>query len=188
LHLFRLDPGYFGNHVGNNGGIGKRISKDNGKTWSAPEVIYNDQYDNRFSTAYRLDNGDIIAFFIRRKIVEYQVVEKDGKKYVECLPDNQRMESERDALDLVAMCGENGTDKVIIHAECLNDDFYDLKTGLAGAILLKFVNYYIKVAAILPVEKVNQGKFREFALETNRGRDFRIFNEKESAEDWLLKS
>ena len=65
LHLFRIDPGYFGNHVGNNGGIGKRISKDNGKTWSAPEVIYNDQYDNRFSTAYRLDNGDIIAFFRR---------------------------------------------------------------------------------------------------------------------------
>lgn len=65
LHLFRLDPGYLGNHVGNNGGIGKRVSKDNGITWSASEVIYNDQYDNRFSTAHILDNGDIIAFFRR---------------------------------------------------------------------------------------------------------------------------
>lgn len=65
LHLFRLDPGYLGNHVGNNGGIGKRVSKDNGVTWSAPQVIYNDQFDNRFSTAYRLDNGHIVAFFRR---------------------------------------------------------------------------------------------------------------------------
>ncbi|OQB00167.1 MAG: BNR/Asp-box repeat protein [Bacteroidetes bacterium ADurb.Bin217] len=65
LHLFRLDPGFEGNHVGNNGCIAKRMSYNNGVTWSEPQIVYNDEYDNRFSTAFKLDNGDIVAFFRR---------------------------------------------------------------------------------------------------------------------------
>jgi hypothetical protein len=65
LHFFRLDPGDNGNHVGNNGGIAKRFSDDNGLTWSMPEIIYKDEFDDRIGTGGILDNGEIIIFFAR---------------------------------------------------------------------------------------------------------------------------
>ena len=65
LQFFRLDPGDQGNHVGPNAGIAKRFSDDDGKTWSIPEIIYKDQYDDRIGSGGILDNGEIILFFGR---------------------------------------------------------------------------------------------------------------------------
>jgi hypothetical protein len=119
--------------------------------------------------------------------MEYRFVETEKGNYLECLPVSGRIENENDALDLVAACGENGTDRLMIHAGNLGDDFYDLKTGLAGSILLKFANYYIKVAAVLTPELGNQGRFREMVLEANRSsREFRGFYDREVAEGRLL--
>ena len=73
----------------------------------------------------------------------------------------------------------------MLHAENLSADFYDLSSGLAGAILLKFVNYRLKVAVVLTPQLVGQGKFHEMVIETNRGSDFRVFYERASAESWL---
>jgi len=65
IHFFRLDPGDQGNHVGNNGAIAKRFSDDDGATWSMPEIIYKDMYDDRIASGGILDNGEIIIFFGR---------------------------------------------------------------------------------------------------------------------------
>ena len=118
--------------------------------------------------------------------MEYHVVTLNSQNYVECLPGTSRLESEADALELVAACGEYRIDRLMLHAENLTDDFYHLQSGLAGQVLLKFSNYRIRVAAVLTPEKVNQGRFREVALETNRGNQFRIFFDRETAEKWLL--
>ena len=118
--------------------------------------------------------------------MEYKVVEKSGNKYVECLPGGKRIENEKDALDLVAACGENDTFRLMLHAENLTDDFYHLNTCVAGNILLKFTTYYIKTAAVLTPGLVNQGKFYDMVLETNRGNQFRVFYEREKAEEWLV--
>jgi PadR family transcriptional regulator AphA len=117
--------------------------------------------------------------------MEYQLVEMDSKKYVECLP-GALIASDQDALDLVAACAENQTQRLMLHAENLPAEFFDLKTGLAGAVLLKFVNYRIQVAAVLTPEVIGSGKFREMALESTRGPDFRVFFERAKAEAWLL--
>ena len=65
IHFFRLDPGDQGNHVGNNGAIAKRFSDDDGATWSMPEIIYKDMYDDRIASGGILDNGEIVIFFGR---------------------------------------------------------------------------------------------------------------------------
>ena len=57
-----------------------------------------------------------------------------------------------------------------------------------GNILQKFRNYGIKVAAILPKEKFNKGKFSEMVAEENRSSEFRVFMDREAAEEWLIKS
>jgi PadR family transcriptional regulator AphA len=120
--------------------------------------------------------------------MRYRIIEKGPIKYVEALPNGNRIVNEQDALDWIALCGEYGTNGLMLHDYNLTEDFYRLSSGLAGAILLKFTNYYIKVAAVLTPKLVERGKFHAMALETNRGSDFRIFYEREKAEDWLVGS
>ena len=118
----------------------------------------------------------------------YNIVQKGGLNFVECLPGVQCLNSEQEALDLVATCGENETNRLLLHAENLSPDFFDLKSGLAGRILLKFSTYYLRVAAVLPTEVAMNGRFGEMVLETNRGNEFRVFQSREQAEDWLVQA
>jgi hypothetical protein len=113
--------------------------------------------------------------------------ELNGQSYLECDPQGGLIASEGDALDLVAACGENGTHNLLIHAANLPEGFFDLRTGLAGAVLLKFSNYRIRAAAVIETAKSSQGRFGEFAYETNRGNAFRIYADQPSAEAWLLQ-
>jgi PadR family transcriptional regulator AphA len=116
------------------------------------------------------------------------LVGKHNQTYLECLPDEERLDSESKALDLVAACGENETSRLLVHAASLTEDFFQLKTGLAGAIMLKLSNYRIRWALILAPERATQGRFGEMVLETNRWNQFRVFPDRESAENWLLSS
>jgi PadR family transcriptional regulator AphA len=113
--------------------------------------------------------------------------ETPAGRYVECDPQGGLIQSENDALDLVAVCGESETQNLLIHAANLPEAFYELRTGLAGVILLKFTNYRIRAAAVLDPAKSGQGRFGEFAMETNRRNDFRIYPDAESAVSWLLR-
>jgi len=116
--------------------------------------------------------------------MEYELKQIGSQKYIDCL-ENSQVEDERAALDIVGICGEEGTDRVLLHSGNLPDSFFKLSSGLAGNVLLKFYNYSIKAAVVLTPERVNQGKFYDFALETNRGNQFRIFYNRQEAEDWL---
>jgi hypothetical protein len=118
--------------------------------------------------------------------MNYRVRQKNGKRYVECLAGKACIESERDALDWVAICGETESSGLLLHAGNLSPDFFDLKTGLAGAVLQKFVTYGVRVAAVLPQELVGKGRFWEMVIEANRGRQFHVSPEQAQAEDWLL--
>lgn len=62
-----------------------------------------------------------------------------------------------------------------------------IKTKVAGSILQKFMNYRIKAVAVLPNEIIQKSRFRELALEMNKGNYFRMYESKDSAEKWLLQ-
>jgi hypothetical protein len=116
--------------------------------------------------------------------MEYVIKQIGNWKYIDCL-ENYQIADEQTALDIVAICGEADTDRVMLHSLNLPDSFFKLSTGLAGNVLLKFYNYSIIAAAVLTPEQVNQGKFYDFFLETNRGNQFRIFYSRLEAEEWL---
>ncbi len=116
--------------------------------------------------------------------MQYRKVEQNGVQVVECLKDFC-IKTERDALDVIGFCGETLSDRVLLYEHNLGPDFYDLKTGLAGMILLKFNNYRITAAAVLDPQVSKEGRFGEFTWETNRSREFRIFADRSAALDWL---
>jgi PadR family transcriptional regulator AphA len=116
-------------------------------------------------------------------MADYIIKEAAGKKYVE---GTFVLENEQDALDITAVCGENETSLLLLNQKNLSLDFYNLRTGLAGAILQKFTMYRIKAAAVLPPEYLT-GRFREMVIESNRGNHFRVFEIENDAIKWLIK-
>lgn len=118
--------------------------------------------------------------------MKYKVIERDNKRYIECNSAETILSSEQDALDLVAACAENNTNLIMLHSQVLADDFFKLRTGLAGQVLQKFVNYHVKVAVILTSEARIRGKFKELITESNKGSDFRVLSNPAEAENWLL--
>lgn len=118
--------------------------------------------------------------------MNFTVMEKNHKTYIELASADTPIPSEQDVTDLVGACLENKTSLVMLHAEALSDDFLKLRTGLAGIVLQKLINYRIRAAAVITDEYKIQGKFKELLAESNRGRDFRVFSDKQTAEDWLL--
>jgi hypothetical protein len=118
--------------------------------------------------------------------MEYRAVTKDDVTYI-LTEGSAKLQTEQDALDLVAACGENDTQRLLLLQQNLSDDFFRLRTGLAGTVLQKFANYFVSAAAVVSPEKASLGKFGEMVTETNRGRQFRVFTSMQEAEEWLLR-
>jgi len=123
---------------------------------------------------------------VKRKM-NYKLVENENTKYIEVFSCETPVKTEQDALELVALCGENDTNLLMIHYKALSEDFFKLKTGVAGAILQKFINYSVKTAIIIPDQSEFGPRFRELVSEANKGNQYRIFANCMEAEKWFLK-
>lgn len=119
--------------------------------------------------------------------MNYEIRELENKKYIELISSSNPLSTENDTLDLISLCWEHDSQLVMIHYAALSEDFFQLKTKAAGNIMQKFINYGIKVTAIIPQETFQKGRFKEMAMETNKGNHFRIYGSKEEAEKWLLQ-
>lgn len=118
--------------------------------------------------------------------MNYDVRQKNQQKYIECFSAETPINCEQEALDLVALCGENDTNRLMLHGDALSEDFFKLKTGIAGMILQKLVNYRVKTAIVLPGDVKITGKFKELMAESNKRKEYRVFNHTAEAENWLL--
>ncbi|MDV4151333.1 DUF4180 domain-containing protein [Clostridium sp. AL.422] len=126
-------------------------------------------------------------FMEEKEKMDYQIREINNKKYIEIISTTEPLSTENDALDLISLCWEHETNEIMLHYSSLSEDFFKLRTKVAGNIIQKFINYGIRAAAIIPKEIIENGRFREMALETNKGNHFRLYESKEDAEKWLLK-
>ncbi len=133
----------------------------------------------------------------RKKLIEHELIEEmdnmnyeiremEHTKYIELISATNQIRTEDDALDLIALCWEHETYLIMIHYESLANDFFQLKTKAAGNIIQKFINYNIKTVAVIPEELMQNGRFKEMALEINKGNHFRMYGDKVEAEKWLL--
>lgn len=74
------------------------------------------------------------------------------------------------ALDFMATVRyETGCDRIVMSKSLLNENFFDLKTGLAGEILQKFVNYYVKAAIYGDFTAYSSKSLKDFIYECNKG-------------------
>jgi hypothetical protein len=119
--------------------------------------------------------------------VDHRLVEQGEIKYVEVLARPEPVRTEQDALELLSLLGEHGAGRLMLRAEALSEDFFRLKTGVAGAVLQKLVNYSVKTAIVLPENAQLGPRFKELVSETKKGGPYRFFKDRDKAEKWLLK-
>jgi hypothetical protein len=86
-----------------------------------------------------------------------------------------------DILDLLAEIGQNDCDYLIIYKYNLTEDFFDLKTKIAGEVLQKISNYRCRLAIIGDFSGYTSKSLNDFIRECNRGRMVAFCDDLESA-------
>jgi Domain of unknown function (DUF4180) len=86
-------------------------------------------------------------------------------------PHGPQLQSDSDAVDLIAEASEKRADVVLVPAERFTDDFFTLRTRLAGEFVQKFVNYRLRLAILGDVSQhiARSEALRDFVTEANRG-------------------
>ncbi|MEQ4716958.1 DUF4180 domain-containing protein [Nonomuraea sp. B19D2] len=94
----------------------------------------------------------------------------DDRVYV-CEPHGAPLRETSDALDLLGEAFGRGASWVAVPAERLHEDFFALRTGVAGEFAQKFVNYRIGLAIVGDVSRFTavSSALRDWVLESNRG-------------------
>ncbi|WP_261301026.1 DUF4180 domain-containing protein [Paenibacillus andongensis] len=93
------------------------------------------------------------------------------------------------ALDLMATVRyEADCDRIILNSSALSEDFFELKTRLAGEILQKYMNYRVKVAIVGDFSIYSSESLKDFIYECNKGKDIFFLSNEEQAMDKLSSS
>ncbi|MCB8966118.1 MAG: DUF4180 domain-containing protein [Chloroflexota bacterium] len=115
-----------------------------------------------------------------------EVVERTGGSYLRCTPESASIDNEQGVLDLLGYGYEMETPRLVLDEAHLHPNFFDLSTGLAGALLLKLSNYRVQTAVVADLQAIKSARFQELIRESNRRGPIRFFNTAAEAEDWLL--
>jgi len=94
-----------------------------------------------------------------------------GTRVLRCAPDGPPLDGERAALDLIGDAFGQDAQLVAVPAERIGDDFFRLRSGVAGEVVQKFVNYRIRLAVVGDVSRqlAESSALRDFVREANRG-------------------
>ena len=76
---------------------------------------------------------------------------------------------------------ETGCNRIIINKSAIIEDFFDLKTRLAGEILQKFINYQIKIAIVGDFAVYSSKSLKDFIYESNKGRNIFFLSDEEQS-------
>ncbi|NLW16140.1 MAG: DUF4180 domain-containing protein [Firmicutes bacterium] len=111
---------------------------------------------------------------IKEKGVDIAIVRADGV----LISDVQS------ALDLVATVAfTEGGNRIVMPKSVLAEDFFNLRTRLAGEMLQKFINYQVKVAIVGDFSTYTSKSLKDFIYESNQGKDiFFVADEKQAIE------
>ncbi|MFC0863635.1 DUF4180 domain-containing protein [Sphaerimonospora cavernae] len=95
----------------------------------------------------------------------------NGTPVFVCAADGEPLRGERDAVDLIGNASYQGAAWVAVPAGRFPDDFFRLRTRVAGEIAQKFVNYRMGLAVVGDISRHTAAStaLRDFVYESNRG-------------------
>ncbi|WP_405677180.1 DUF4180 domain-containing protein [Streptomyces sp. NBC_01511] len=101
------------------------------------------------------------------------LVEHHGVQVLVCDADGAPIATEQDALDQLVGAAFQGAELIAVPAGRFDDSFYDLSSGVAGAILQKLANYRLRLAVVGDISHHLRASaaLPDLVREANRGRD-----------------
>lgn len=117
--------------------------------------------------------------------MEMTGVMRNGKEIAVAYSAKPVMIDARTALDFFMSAQYQHSHAIVINKEAFSDDFFDLKTGVAGEILQKCVMYRIKLAIYGDFSVYTSKALQDFIRESNRGKDIFFLPSKEEAVERL---
>ena len=100
-------------------------------------------------------------------------IDEHGDLRVQYLePDGPLVSTSNDTSDLIGNAWVDGAGLIAIPVSRLDPAFFDLKSGLAGELAQKLVNYQLRLAVVGDISEFEaaSGAFRDWVWESNRGR------------------
>jgi GrpB-like predicted nucleotidyltransferase (UPF0157 family) len=151
--------------------------------------------DRESREAYARAKADFIGRIVATALSErgrtpaLSLVEESGVHVVEGAPNEPLMTRVDDASRLIEACFSHRARLALLYASNLTERFFDLSSGDAGAILQKLRNYGVRLAVVCPPGSVQfSSRFGEMLAEEHRRRDFRVFETRAAAREWLSQS
>jgi GTPase SAR1 family protein len=117
--------------------------------------------------------------------MEIVFIGSEPRLMAEIITEQVCINTQQDALDVMANCSYQGASGIIFYEHQLNSDFFDLKTKLAGDILQKFSNYRCRLVIVGDFEKYKSKALRDFIGESNRGNLVKFAPNREEAISFL---
>ncbi len=113
--------------------------------------------------------------------MDLKIIEQHNQRIAEVLSDDMVIKTTQDALDLIAEAGYYESSGILLKEKNLSPEFFDLRSGVAGEILLKFANYRMKMAVIGEFEKYASKSLQAFIRESNRGNQIFFVADRDTA-------
>jgi hypothetical protein len=102
-----------------------------------------------------------------------ELLELGGRHVLRCEADGPPIDGDRGAVELIGEALASGATLLAVPAARLGPDFFRLRTGVAGTIAQKVVNYRLTLAVIgdIAAELAASTALRDWVRESNRGSD-----------------
>lgn len=119
--------------------------------------------------------------------MEITTIKRNGKEIAIVSTNEVLIKDVQSALDFMATVQfETGCNRIVIKKSAICEEFFQLKTRLAGEILQKFINYRVKMAIVGDFSVYESKSLKDFIYESNKGKDiFFLPNEEQAAEKLL---
>jgi len=116
--------------------------------------------------------------------MEFTIHLKNGKKIAEITALDLFISSAGDFLDTIANLQ---SDRIVIKKEMLDESFFDLRTGLAGEILQKASNYFVRLAVLGGYSSYTSKSLKDFIFESNKKNLFVFVSTTDEAVERMAK-
>ncbi|GHI03755.1 alpha/beta hydrolase [Streptomyces cellostaticus] len=110
-------------------------------------------------------------------------------RVLRCAPDGPPLDGESAALDLIGDALGQDAHLVVVPVERIADEFFRLRSGVAGAVVQKFVNYRLRLAVVgdISAQVEASDALRDFVYESNQGRQLWFLAAEEELDDRLRR-
>jgi Domain of unknown function (DUF4180) len=118
----------------------------------------------------------------------HTVTESHGHRIL-TVNDGTTLASEADGLDLINEAFNEQADVVVVPAERVDDRFFDLRSRVAGDVVLKFAGYRVRLVILgdLAARLEASENLAAFVRETNKGRDIWFLPDHDALEQRLRR-